>query len=209
MPRSTACAPLTKVQQREEEPMPSRSSKQLAIVLCAATLVALAEGIVTAEKPPHAPWQPSCGTHVRFELGRRPAELCECAQRAGHRRRDPAGVLGFCEGSPGLRTAGWSISNVDTSALAVNDHGEIAGQGNVTGSGLGARVWTRDGMMDVAVGVAYSLNNRTEVVGFHLPPVGDPPSSSTASAGRPPVAWRMWRASPVSRRRGRTSRRCR
>jgi probable HAF family extracellular repeat protein len=29
--------------------------------------------------------------------------------------------------------------------------------------------------MDVALGVAYSLNNRTDVVGFHLPPVGDPP----------------------------------
>ena len=65
--------------------------------------------------------------------------------------------------------------DADTSALSVNDHGEVAGQGNVTGSGLGALVWTGGSMMNAAVGVAYSLNNRTEVVGFHLPPVGDPP----------------------------------
>ena len=38
-------------------------------------------------------------------------------------------------------------------------------------------------MMNVAVGVAYSLNNRTEVVGFHFAPS----ASTMASAGRPPV----------------------
>ena len=187
--------------------MLSRSSTQLAVVLCAATLVALAGGIVTAEKPRHAPWQPRA--EPTFDLSA-VVGLPSCANALN----EVGTVVGIRREFGIVRGFSWSADSevvyldADTSALGVNDHGEIAGQGNVTGSGLGARVWTRDGTMDVAVGVAYSLNNRVEVVGFHLPPVGDPPSS-TASAGRPPMAWKMWRASPVSPRHGLTLRRCR
>jgi len=154
--------------------MLSRSSKQLAVILCAATLVALAGGIVTAEKPRHPPWQPRA--EPTFDLSA-VVGLPSCANALN----ELGSVVGFRREFGIVRGFSWSTNSgvvyldTDTSALAVNDHGEIAGQGNVTGSGLGARVWTSDGMMNVAVGVAYSLNNRTEVVGFHLPPVGDPP----------------------------------
>jgi probable HAF family extracellular repeat protein len=81
--------------------------------------------------------------------------------------RNEFGILHGFSWSP---DSGVTQLEPDTNALAVNDYSEIAGQGDVTGSGLQALAWTRAGSMRVAVGVAYALNNRTAVVGFHLPP---------------------------------------
>jgi len=141
--------------------MLSRSSKQLAVVLCAATLVALAEGIVTAEKSRRVPWQPR--VEPTFDLS-----SVVGAPSCANALNELGTIVGFRREFGIVRGFSWSTNNgvvyldTDTSALAVNDRGEIAGQGNVTGSGLGARVWTSDGMINVAVGVAYSLNDRTE-----------------------------------------------
>jgi len=154
--------------------MQSRPSTRLAVALCAATLVVLARGIVTAQAPQRA----SGPRHAEltFDLSSIAGTpscanaLNELGTVVGIRRE-----FGIFHGFSWSADTGLVDLDPDTSALAVNDRGEIAGQDNVTGSGLGARVWTSAGAMDVAVGVAYSLNNRTEVVGFHLPPVGNPP----------------------------------
>jgi len=76
-----------------------------------------------------------------------------------------------------FRGFSWSQAGIvdlewDTIALAVNDHGDIAGYGNALATGLGARLWTQHGMVssEIAYGRAYSLNNRVEVVGFNVPP---------------------------------------
>jgi probable HAF family extracellular repeat protein len=149
--------------------MASRSSRQLVVVLCTAALVLLTQSIVPAERPSHAPGQrhPSSTFDLSTAVG-----VPSCANALN----ELGTVVGIRSEFAIPRGFSWSAAggvvslDVDTSALAVNDHGEIAGQANVTGSGLGARVWTRDGMMAVAVGVAYSLNNRTEAVGFHVAP---------------------------------------
>ena len=89
--------------------MLSRSSKQLAVVLCAATLVALAEGIVTGEKSRRVPWQPR--VEPTFDLSS-VVGVPSCAN-ALNELGSVVGFgmnSGFCEGSPGPRTAGWSIS---------------------------------------------------------------------------------------------------
>jgi probable HAF family extracellular repeat protein len=144
--------------------MPSKFSRQLALVLFAATLVALLQGVVTAKKPPLAAWQLHAGD-LSSVVGVR-----SCA----HALNELGTVVGIRMVSGFLRGFSWSADGgvvnleLDTSALAVNDHGEIAGQGSVTGTGLDARVWTSDGMKHIADGVAYSLNNRTEVVGVHV-----------------------------------------
>jgi hypothetical protein len=151
--------------------MPSRFSRQLTIVLCTATFVALSQGIVTARKPRLAQWPGHA--EPTFDLS-----SVVGAPSCAHALNELGTVVGIRNEFGILRGFSWSAASglvnldTDTSALAVNDRGEIAGQGDVTGSGLGARVWTSDGMMNVAVGVAYSLNNRTEVVGFHLAPSG-------------------------------------
>lgn len=154
--------------------MPDRSSKRLAVALGAATLVALAQVLVTAQTPHLASGQ----RHAERTFDLSPiVGTPSCANALN----EPGTVVGIRNEFGIFRGFSWSADaglvdlEPDTNALAVNDRGEIAGQGNVSGSGLGARVWTSGGAMDVAVGVAYSLNNRTEVVGFHLPPVGDPP----------------------------------
>jgi hypothetical protein len=149
--------------------MSSRSSKQLAVVLCAATLVAFAQGIVTADKP-HPAFRPG-QAEPTFDLSSVVGvpscanALNELGTVVGFRRE-----FGIVRGFSWSKDGGLVSLDPDTTALAVNDHGDIAGQGDVLGSGLDARVWTNAGMMTVAFGVAYSLNNRTEVVGFHLAP---------------------------------------
>lgn len=152
----------------------SSMSRQLAVVLGAAALVALAQGIGTAEKPRGGPAprpaEPTFDLSPVVGVGSCAHALNELGTVVGVRNQ-----FGIVYGFSWSAESGLLDLEPDTSALAVNDHGEIAGQGNVLGSGLGARVWTSDGMMNIAVGVAYSLNNRTEVVGFHLAPSGTVP----------------------------------
>lgn len=149
--------------------MSFRSSRQLAVVLCAAALVVLTQRIVTARNPrfvpgpPHA--EPTFDLSPIVGVGSCANALTELGTIVGIRTE-----FGIVHGFSWAADSGVVELEPDTSALAVNDHGEIAGQANVTTSGLGARVWTSNGTVDVAVGAAYSLNNRTEVVGFHFPP---------------------------------------
>ena len=154
--------------------MPFRPSTRLAVALCAATLVVLAQEIVTAQTPQRASGQrPAEPTFDLSPIVGTPScanALNELGTVVGIRNE-----FGIFRGFSWSADAGLVDLGTDTSALAVNDHGEIAGQGNYSGGGLIATVWTSGGPMEIAVGVAYSLNNRTEVVGFHLPPVGDPP----------------------------------
>jgi hypothetical protein len=153
---------------------PLRSSRRPAVLLPTALLIVLAQAIGIAGTPRQAP-RPLRVTPV-LDLG-----AVVGSGSCAHALNELGTAVGVRREFGLVRGFSWSPDAVpsdlgpDTTALAVNDRGEIAGQGNVTGTGLDARVWTRDGTMTVAVGIAHSLNNRTEVVGFHLPPVGDPP----------------------------------
>jgi probable HAF family extracellular repeat protein len=146
--------------------MASNSVKKLRVVLCAAAFVAFAEG-VTAKKPapPPSPLRVEPVIDVSQFVG-----VPSCAFALN----ELGTVVGLHRVYGSLRGFSWSSAGtvdlgVDTIALAINDHGEIAGYDHVTGSGLGATLWTHDERVNVAYGRAYSLNNRTEVVGFHVP----------------------------------------
>jgi probable HAF family extracellular repeat protein len=149
--------------------MQPRSSRHVGLVLCATTLVVLSQPNVAAQRPPLAASPPQA--EPTFDMssvvgaGSCANALTELGTVVGIRKE--FGIFHAFSWSP---DRGVTQLEPDTNALAVNDYGEIAGQGDVSGSGLQALVWTRAGSMRVAVGVAYSLNNRTEVVGFHLPP---------------------------------------
>jgi hypothetical protein len=151
-------------------------SKQLAVLTCAAALVALADAGVGAAKPQARPPTPQLAAAPTLDLSS-VVGVPSCAN--GLNELGTVVGIRYEFGIPrGFSwTAGGGVVTLepDTNALAVNDLGEIAGQGDVSGSALDARIWTAAGTMSVAVGTAYSLNDRTAVVGFHLPPVGDPP----------------------------------
>jgi uncharacterized membrane protein len=154
--------------------MASRSSRRRAALLAAAALVVLTYDAVTAGKPQGD--SPPSRVEPMFDLAS-VVGVPSCANALN----ELGTIVGVRNEFGILRGFSWSAGagavdlGANTTALAVNDRGEIAGQGDVLGSGLDARVWTSAGTMTIAVGVAYSLNNRTQVVGFHLPPVGDPP----------------------------------
>jgi hypothetical protein len=143
-------------------------------MLCAAALVALGGQGVAAKRPSLAGRQldvkPIVDVSAVVGVPSCANALNELGTVVGVRRQ-----FGIPYGFSWSVSGGLVTLEPDTTALAVNDLGEMAGYGDVTGTGLDARVWTGAGTANIAVGVAYSLNNRGEVVGFHLPPVGDPP----------------------------------
>jgi len=149
--------------------------RYLATAGCVAAAVALSPGSLAAGKHLGSPRPPAA--EPTFDLSAIVGvpscanALSELGTVVGVRRTIGSLVRGFSWS----KAAGVVDLERDAIPFAVNDRGEMAGQGDVTGSGLQALVWTAAGTMRIAVGVAYDLNNRTEVVGFHLPPVGDPP----------------------------------
>lgn len=147
--------------------MAFHSHRKLTVVVRAAAFLALAQGAVTAQTLPRQ-LKVTPAIDVSQFVG-----VPSCAFALN----ELGVVVGMRTSYGQFRGFSWSPAGTvdlewDTIALAVNDHGDIAGYGNVLGTGLGARLWTHNGTVssEIAVGRAYSLNDRVEVVGFHVPP---------------------------------------
>jgi probable HAF family extracellular repeat protein len=147
--------------------MASHSYGKLTLIVRAAAFLALAQGAVTAQDLPRQ-LKVMPAIDVSQFVG-----VPSCAFALN----ELGVVVGMRTSYGQVRGFSWSPARTvdlewDTTALAVNDHGDIAGYGNVLGTGLGARLWTHNGTVssEIAVGRAYSLNDRAEVAGFHVPP---------------------------------------